>query len=83
MLPVQYYHVRIISSEGEIISEQNDNVTTLDLMFQHLENQLNIVFLVNITVVDIKGLRSASSVSTKTIILSSKCNCDSYLLPTL
>ena len=77
MLPVQHYHVRIISSEGEIISEQNDNVTTLDLMFKHLKNQLNITFTVNITVVDIKGLRSASSVATKTI--SSKCNCNSYL----
>ena len=81
MLPFQHYHVRIISSEGEIISAQIENATTL--MFKHLENQLNIVFTVNITVVDIQGLRSASSVSTKTIILSGKCNCDSYLLPTL
>ena len=65
MLPVQHYHVRIISSEGEIISAQNDNATTL--IFKHLENQLNITFTVNITVVDIKGLRSASSVVIKTI----------------
>ena len=65
MLPVQHYHVRIISSEGEIISAQNDNATTL--MFEHLDNQVNITFTVNITVIDIKGLRSASSVVMKTI----------------
>ena len=65
MLPVQHYHVRIISSEGEVISGQNDNATTL--MLKCLENQLNITFTVNITVVDIKGLKSASSVVMKTI----------------
>ena len=65
MLPVQYYDVKIISSDGEIISMQNDNATTL--MFEHLENQSNITFTVNITVIDIKGLRSASSVVVKTI----------------
>ena len=65
MLPVQHYHVRIISSEGEIISAQNDNATTL--MLKCLDNHLNITFIVNITVVDIKGLRSASSVALKTI----------------
>ena len=65
MLPVQHYHVRIISSEGEIILEQNDNATTL--IFKHLDNQVNITFTVNITVVDIKGLKSASSVVMKTI----------------
>ena len=65
MLPVQHYHVRIISSEGEIISEEKVKATTL--MFKHLENQVNITFTMNITVVDIKGLRSASSVVMKTI----------------
>ena len=70
MLPVQHYHVRIISSEGEVISETNNNATTL--MFKHLDNQVNITFTVNITVIDIKGLRSASSVALKTI--SSKYN---------
>ena len=65
MLPVQYYHVTINSSEGEVISEPSDNTTTL--MFKHLDNHLNITFTVNITVVDIKGLRSASSVVMKTI----------------
>ena len=65
MLPVQHYHVRIISSEGEVISVQNDNAITL--MFKHLESNLNITFTVNITVVDIKGLKSASSVVMKTI----------------
>ena len=65
MLPVQHYHVRIISSEGEVISETNNNATTL--MFKHLDNQVKIIFTVNITVIDIKGLRSASSVALKTI----------------
>ena len=65
MLPVQHYHVRIISSEGEIISEQKDNATTL--MLKCLDNHLNITFTVNITVVDIKGLRSAPSIVMKTI----------------
>ena len=65
MLPVQHYYVRIISSKGEIISAQNDNATTL--MFKCLDNQINITITVNITVVDIKGLMSASSVVMKTI----------------
>ena len=65
MLPVQHYHVRIISSEGEIISAQNDNATTLVLIC--LDNHLNITFTVNITVVDIKGIQSTSSVVVKTI----------------
>ena len=65
MLPVQHYHVKIISSEGEIISAQND--TAAAIMFKHLDNHVNITFTVNITVVDIKGLRSASSVAMKTI----------------
>ena len=76
MLPVQHYHVRIISSEGEIISEQNDNA--IILMFKHLDNQMNITFIVNITVVDIKGLRSASSVALKTI--SGKYNYGNYVI---
>ena len=75
LLPVHYYHVRITSKEGEILSEQNVNATTL--MFKYLENQVNITFIVNIAVVDIKGLKSVSLVATKTI--SSKCNCNSYL----
>ena len=65
MLPVQHYHVRIISSEGEMISAQNDAAAAI--MFKHFNNHVNITFTVNITVVDIKGLRSASSVALKTI----------------
>ena len=65
MLPVQHYHVKIISSEGEIISEQNDYSTTLMLIC--LDNHLNNTFTVNITVVDIKGLRSAPSIVMKTV----------------
>ena len=65
MLPVQYYHVRIISSDVEVISEASNNATAL--IFTHSDNQVNITFTVNITVVDIKGLRSASSVAMKTI----------------
>ena len=65
MLPVQHYHVRIIAIEGEIILAQNDNATTLMLIC--LDDHLNITFTVNITVVDIKGVRSASSVVVKTI----------------
>ena len=76
MLPVQYYHVRINSSEGEVILEPSDNTTTL--VFKHLDNQVNITFTVNITVVDIKGLRSASSVALKTI--SGKYNYDNCVI---
>ena len=65
MLPVQHYHVRIISSEGKIISEEK--VKAITLMFKHLDNHLNITFTVNITAIDIKGLRSASSIVMKTI----------------
>ena len=74
MLPVQHYHVRIISSEGEVISEQSNNATTL--MFKHLDNQVNITFTVDITVIDIKGLRSTSSVTLKTIGMQNVRNID-------
>ena len=40
---------------------------TTTLVLKHLDNQVNITFTVNIMVVDIKGLRSASLVALKTI----------------
>jgi len=63
MLAIQYYDVRITSSEGEIVS-RIDNATVFS--FQYLDNQSNIKFTINITVFDIKGQNSNSTVIVKT-----------------
>ena len=65
MLALKCYHVKIISSEGEMILERN--VTETTVVFQHLDYSPSIVFIVNITVVDIKEQRSSSTVTMKTI----------------
>ena len=56
MLAVDYYDVRISSSDGEIVSEKVNNATTL--LFNHSFNHSVILFTINVTVVDTKGQRS-------------------------
>jgi len=64
MLAIQYYDVRITSSKDEIASRRIDNATAFS--FEYLDNHSNIKFTVNITVFDIKGQNSNSSVIVKT-----------------
>jgi len=73
MLAIQYYDVRITTSEGEIVSRRINNVTALS--FVYLDNHSNIKFTVNITVFDIKGQNSNSAVIVKTFGMQNEiCN---------
>ena len=85
MVAVKHYDVRVNSGDGETILERTvpDNTTTF--MFYYMDD---VTFSINITVVDINGQRSESSVVERNITsmhipnnLSSKymdydaCNC--------
>ena len=87
MVAVEHYEVRISSSDGEIILERivPDNATTF--MFDHMDDDLIATFNISVTVVNINGQRSESSVVERNITgmhipsISSKytdcdtCNC--------
>ena len=90
MLAVKHYKV-IISNEDEVISHKIYNTT--NFIFEHSDYHLNSTFIINITVtvINIKGQRSNSTVTTKTIgiqnMISSKymdsnvqCHVASYIL---
>ena len=64
MLSVKHYDVRI-SNENEAISQTIYNTTSF--LFEHSEYHLNFTLIINITIIDIKGQRSNSTVITKTI----------------
>ena len=65
MLPLKFYYVKIISSDGGVILERN--VTETTAVFQHLDYSPRITFIVNITVVDSTEQRSNSTITMKTI----------------
>ena len=65
MLPLKYYYVEIISSEDEMVLEENVNETTVE--FQYLDDSPSITFIINITVVDTEGQRSDATVTMETI----------------
>ena len=87
MVAVEHYEVRISSSNSEIKQERTvpDNAATF--MYDYMDVDLIITFSINITVVDINGQRSESSVIERNITImhipsiSSKhtdcdaCNC--------
>ena len=72
MLPIQryayMYEVIVYSGKDEVASEKTNNVTTFS--FKHLNNHLNVTFTINITVIDIYGQRSNSTVTVKTITVN-------------
>ena len=74
MLAVKHYEV-IISNEDKVISHRNYNTT--NFLFEISDYHLSSTFTINITVIDVKGQRSNSTVITKTIgiqnTISSKC----------
>ena len=74
MLATKYYDVRI-SNKDEVISHGIYNTT--NFLFEHSDYHLSFTFNISITVIDIEGQRSNSTVITKTIgmenIISSKC----------
>ena len=71
MLAIKHYDVRINSSKGEVLSEKVDNTT---VTFDHLDNHSTITYTVSITVVDIKGQRSNSTVTEMTIGMQYPCS---------
>ena len=72
MLAFKHYDVRI-SNKDEVISQNLYNTT--NFLFEHSEYHLSFTFIISITVIDIKGQRSNSTVINKTIgIISSKYN---------
>ena len=83
MVAVKHYGVRISYCDDEIILERTvpDNATTF--MFDCMDDDLIIIFSINITVVDINGRRSESSVVERNIttthvpsIFSKYTDCD-------
>ena len=67
MVAVKHYDVRISSIDGEIILEriEPDNATTF--MFDNVDYHSFVTFKINITVIDINGQRSESSVVDRNI----------------
>lgn len=65
MLPIEYYDVRISYSENVVVSGRT-NSTTVSL---NLVDDYSRSVTVNITVVDVKGQRSKSTVTTYTITI--------------
>ena len=89
MLAVKHYEVIISKEPDEIISHKIYNTT--NFLFEHSDYQFNPTFIISITVINIKGQRSNSTVTTKTIgiqnMISSKymdsnvqCHVASYIL---
>ena len=78
MLPIEHYDVRINSSKGEV-KEAIVNETTL--IYEDMDKDSKITYTVNITVVDINGQRSNSTVTEKTVrdTTSSKYNYDMHV----
>ena len=71
MLAIKHYDIRINSSKGEVLSEKVDSTTVI---FDHLDNHSTITYTVSITVVDIKGQRSNSTVTEMTIGMQYPCS---------
>ena len=83
MVAVEHYDVRISSSDGEILLERTVQDNAATFMFDDEDDDLIITFSINITVVDINGQNSESSVVEKNItitpipsITSKHTNCD-------
>ena len=67
MVAVKHYDVRISSSDGEMMLERNESDNAATFMFDHVDNHSIITFKINITVIDINGQRSNSSVVARSI----------------
>ena len=78
MLPIEHYYVRINSSKCDVITEPTINEAIL--ICEEMD-ELNITYTVNITVVNINGQRSDSTVTEKTVqnTKPGKHNCDTYV----
>ena len=68
MLPIQQYayEVRVYYGEDEVASGNTTNAVA-SLSFKHQNSHTSIIFTISITVIDIYGQRSNSTVTKKTI----------------
>ena len=67
MVAVKHYDVRINYSDGEIILERTVQDNAATFMLDYMDDDLIITFNVSITVVNINGQRSESSVVERNI----------------
>ena len=67
MVAVKHYLVRISSSDSEIMLERTEPDHARTFMFDYVGSHSIITFKINITVIDINGQRSNSSVVERTI----------------
>ena len=67
MVAVKHYDVRISSSDGEMMLERTEPDYATTVMFDYVGNHSIITFKINITVIDINGQRSNSSVVERSI----------------
>ena len=77
MVAVKHYDVRIGSNDTEMMIERTEPDHATTFMFDPVDDRSVITFIINITVVDINGRRSESSVVERSIsnmpnIISSK-----------
>ena len=77
MLAIKHYDVIIYSEEGEIIESKETGINSVTLPMEHLNDNSNTAFTVNVTVtvVDIEGQRSTTS--TVTVIIDGTQNANS------
>ena len=67
MVAVEHYEVRISSSDGEIILERTVQDNAATFMLDYMDDDQIITFNVSITVVNINGQRSESSIVERNI----------------
>ena len=67
MVAVKHYDVRISSSDGEMMLERTEPDHVITFMFDYVGSHSIIIFKINITVTDINGQRSNSSVVERSI----------------
>ena len=67
MVAVKHYDVRISSSDGEMMLERTEPDHAITFMFDYVDDLSIITFKINITVIDINGQRSNSSVVERSI----------------
>ena len=67
MVAVEHYEVRISSSDGKIILERIVPHDTTTFTFDYMDDDLIVIFNISVTVVNINGQRSESSVVERNI----------------
>ena len=67
MVAVKHYDVRISSSDSEIMLERTEPDYATTVMFDYVGSHSIITFKINITVIDINGQRSNSTVVERSI----------------